>query len=111
MASSAPAPRGGSSYWEQFYSALTCANGEEADKWMEQEVARYVREFGMEEAEAWRTIVCNLAFFAGYFETSAVRKIRASFGGFDECFESSEYSQAKRLSLNGADKAAKDSPV
>jgi len=111
MASSAPAPRGESSYWEQFYSALTCANREEADQWIEKEAARYVREFGMDETDAWRTIVCNLAFFAGYFETSAVRKIRTNFGGFDEGFESSEYSQAKRLSLNGADKAAKDSPV
>jgi hypothetical protein len=65
----------------------------------------------MKEGIAWRTILCNLAFFAGYFETHVVRQIRRNFGGFDECFESSEYSQAKRFCLNESGKAAKDSPV
>jgi len=111
MASTSRAPQSKGSYWEQFYSALTCLKGEEADAWMEQEVARYIREFAMTEEEAWRTIACNLAFFAGYFETHVVRQIRRNFGGFDECFESSEYSQAKRFCLNESGKAAKDSPV
>jgi hypothetical protein len=110
MASSARAATAGS-YWEQFYSALTCGTREEAEKWMDEEVARYVREFQMSEGDAWRTIVCNLAFFSGYFDTQAVRKIRTHFGGLDECFESPEFNQAKRQCMNESGKPAKDSPV
>jgi hypothetical protein len=111
MASSARAANEAHSYWEQFYSALTVTSREEADKWTEQEVARYVRDFGLSEGDAWRTIACNLAFFAGYFETHVVRKIRTHFGGLDECFETPEFSQVKRQCLNESGKPAKDSPV
>ena len=111
MPSTAVARSEESSYWEQFYSALSCATQEQAGEWMELEITRYVRDFGMDDADSWRTIACNLAFFAGYFETHVIRKIRTHYGGLDECFESAEFSQVKRQCLNDSGKPAKDSPV
>jgi hypothetical protein len=98
-------------YWEQFFSALSCVSKAECDEWMEREVSRYVSQFGLNEETAWRTIACNLAFFAGYLGASAVKSMRKSFGVFPECFDSPEYKQAKRSSMNDSGRPAADSPV
>jgi hypothetical protein len=98
-------------YWEQFYSALSCVSQAECDQWMEREVARYVTQFGMSEEAAWRTIACNLAYFSGYLGAAAVKSMRRSFGVFPECFDSPEYRQQKRNSMNDSGRPAADSPV
>lgn len=99
-----------SSYWEQFFAALSCTP-EESERWMEGEVSRYVSEFGMNEETAWRTIACNLAYFAGYYGASAVKTLRRAFGIFPECFDAPEYRQDKRKSMNDSGRPATDSPV
>jgi hypothetical protein len=108
---SAPALSRESNYWEQFYAALTRSSKEEQDLWMENEVSRYMTQFKMSEETAWRTIACNLAYFAGYYGASAVKKMRQAYGVFPECFDSPEFRQEQRLSTNGTGKRAADSPV
>jgi hypothetical protein len=100
-----------SSYWEQFYAALTCAGGDESAAWMEAEIERYRSQFKLDEGEAWRTIACNLSFFAGYYGTAAVMKMRKNFGAFPECFDAPDFRQEKRKCLGMSGRAAKDSPV
>jgi hypothetical protein len=98
-------------YWEQFFAALSCAAGDESEKWMSAEVERYQDQFKLSAEDAWRTIACNLACFAAYYDTSVIRKMRKQFGVFPECFDSPEFRQEKRKSLNMSGQLATDSPV
>jgi hypothetical protein len=110
-AAAARAIRTGSSYWEQFFSALSCSTPDQAEAWIEAEVERYQREFRMPAGIAWRTIACNLAFFSGYYGASVVRMMRESFQIFPECFDVPDFRQDKRSSMNGSGKPAASSPV
>jgi hypothetical protein len=78
---------------------------------MDAEISRYERTFKFNAVVAWQTIVCNLAFFAGYYGSDAVRKIHANFGGLDPCFLDPGFTQAKRSSMSGSETIARDSPV
>jgi hypothetical protein len=98
-------------YWEQFFSALSCNTKAESEQWMENEVARYVSQFGVTDETAWRIIACNLAYFSGYLGASAVKTMRKKFGIFPECVDSPEYKQEKRKCMNDSGKPAADSPV
>jgi hypothetical protein len=110
MNGSAATAAKGCAYLEQFHSAISCTE-ETANVWMEKEIARYGREFGMEESEAWRTIICNLTFYSGFYGTAAVRRIRKLFGGFDDGFDRDDYQQWNRVNFGDCEKRAKDSPV
>jgi hypothetical protein len=107
----AAALRRESGYWEQFFSALSCVSREECDGWLDSEVKRYVAQFGVDEETAWRTIACNLCFFAAYYDTPVVRQMRTKYQLFTEEFDSPEFRQEKRRSMNESGKAANDSPV
>lgn len=107
----AAALRRESAYWEQFFSALSCVSREEADRWLDGEVERYKSQFELDEETAWRTIACNLAFFAGYYDAAVIRKMRATFAIFPAEFDDPQFRQEKRRSLNESGKAAADSPV
>lgn len=99
------------SYWEQFFGALQAATTDDAQKWMDAEVSRYMSQFGMDEETAWRSIACNLACFAGYYGKGAVLTMRRLYGIFPECFDSPEYRQDKRRSMSGAATFRESSPV
>ena len=69
---------------------------------METEVERYRRDSSSLEADAWSTIACNLAFFAGYYDTGVVRRMRDTLEFFPSVSMSPDFRQERRKSLNGS---------
>lgn len=80
-------------YGEQFDSAMECKTIEEAQAWLAREIGRYKTEHGVEPDEARKTIMINLGYMAGYYDSSYARKVKELFGAVHPIFGSADYNE------------------
>ena len=78
-------------YREQFESALACETTEEAELWMEKEVAHYVENHGETVTKAMSIIKCNIGYMAGYCDDATAKKIHRLFNAVHPIFGTATY--------------------
>lgn len=78
-------------YREQFDSAMACGTKEQADKWFDDEVARYGVEFGQSAEQAAAVIRANIGYMAGYYDDATAKKVAELFGANHPIFGGSDY--------------------
>lgn len=82
-------------YGEQFKSALRCETKEDATAWMNREITRYKTLYNIEADEARRTILVNLGYMAGYYDSEVARKIDELFGAAHPIFGRNYFQSAE----------------
>lgn len=78
-------------YGKQMDSAMKCETPEEAEFWMEREVAHYVEKHSKSPTEAMHIIKSNLGYMAGYYDDATAEKIHRLFYAVHPIFGSSTY--------------------